>query len=254
MEEVQLVRDGLGLVGDLYNGSRVVSAVMRRVNRAFGKAQEINPTLDFQAMPDEKLLFAHAAARRIADTVEMDEEVENLWARLIVDGCVNTGHYSARTLDVLKSMSAKEAQSLQRVAPYCFGMQDERGIHPELIWLPDAVDEGMMRQHFSSVFPPSARASCYAGINELINAGLAYTGAEFLNASDGIIRLHYGGAVVGDLLHDRQMAIGMYHLTREGQQLYPLVPNKDQVVHGYREALEEHLRWSNLAGPRHPTT
>ena len=251
MEELQLARDGLGLVGDLYNSGRILSAVLRRVNRTFEKAEEINPNLDFQSMPDESLLFVNAAARRIADSVEMDEEVENLWARLIADGCVNTGKYSTRTLDVVKTMSAREARSFQAVAPFCFGNQSADGISPELIWLVQNDSDESLRQSFSPVFPPSVHASYYATINALIDAGLAYTGQEFLNADSGICRVHYSGSAVGDLLSGRQMALGNYHLTSAGKQLHSLVPWEDSVVEGYVDALKEHIRQSNLLGPRH---
>ena len=252
MEELQVARDGLGLVGDLYNSGRILSAVLRRVNRTFEKAQEINPNLDFQSMPDESLLFANAAARRIADSVEMDEEIENLWARLIADGCVNTGKYSTRTLNVVKSMSPREAYFFQTVAPFCFGKQTDGGIIPELIWLVQDDSDEILKRSFSPIFPPSVHAYYYAAINALIDAGLAYTGREFLNAGNGISPLHYGGSIVDTLLPGRQMALGNYHLTSAGLQLHPLVTDEEVTVEGYMDALKDHIAQSNLIGPRHP--
>jgi|GEM_PF-2092296 len=46
-----------------------------------------------------------------------DDDMQDLWARILAGEIFRPGHYSLRTLETLRNMSCKEAESLQRVAP-----------------------------------------------------------------------------------------------------------------------------------------
>ena len=48
----------------------------------------------------------------------LDEEVQNLWAKILVSEVSSPGSYSTRTLETLKTFSRRDAELVEKVAPY----------------------------------------------------------------------------------------------------------------------------------------
>jgi hypothetical protein len=155
-----------------------------------------------------------------------DEEVQSIWGKVLAGEVQNPGHFSLRTLDVLRNLSKHEAQLFQRVArfriynigfgPYILNSNDDKA---------------------STIKLPSDLS--YADQILLVNAGLInvdiMTVISYGQITSGgnVTAIHGSRVIVGERPDgDAQRKSRVYCFTQEGTELCNLIPmetNKEVI-------------------------
>lgn len=151
-----------------------------------------------------------------------DEELQNLWGKILAGEIKTPGRFSIRTLDVLRKLSKKEAEIFEKIVPFilkCYG--DETKSFYDYFLLSDSLSSENMEEKFGYNFPDmvtlneagliSYNALIFAGVNVDIDE------TEYIETRINKIKFHNISEENLKICHSA------YILTATGKELFSVV-------------------------------
>ncbi|MFK3975567.1 TIGR03899 family protein [Shewanella vesiculosa] len=159
-----------------------------------------------------------------------NHQMQDLWARILASEVVNPGHFSLRTLAVLKQLTLREAQIFEKA----LGMSVKINTEPRFKLLSSYRVNGGVKQYFRKNTQTNFRLSQfglpYSSILTLVDAGILHK-SEFetgLLASNEEIQLSLFNATIALKPKNQHLLFTYYRFTTVGDELCQLIIAKNE--------------------------
>ena len=164
-----------------------------------------------------------------------DDQMQNLWAKILSGESNKPGKYSKRTVNLLASMDKKDAELFTKLCSYCWIIGDE--IYPIIYNIIDPI------YHQSGI-----KNNVLIHLDDIGLIGFAYNGNIEMRFMEDSITAYYNKQCVK--IHfpnpnHKTVRIGCSTLTKSGEDLYSIC--KHLTVDGFFEYVINAWRY-----PRHP--
>ena len=151
-----------------------------------------------------------------------NEQMQNLWAKLLAGEIVNPKTFSKRTIDVLLLMNTEEAKLFEKISEYILSFGSNKAI--------------LRDTEFYTKFNLQ-----YSDIMNLGECGLINpSGLINMTFNKRAIIIHYGNKVIiGNMPSDKSIKLDVFPLTTSGIELYSII--KAKINDPYIVAIKEYL-------------
>ena len=159
-----------------------------------------------------------------------NHQMQDLWARILASEIVNPGHFSLRTLAVLKQLTLREAQIFEKA----LGMAVKINAEPRFKLLSSYRINGGVKQYFRKNTQVNFRLSQfglpYSSILTLVDAGILHK-SEFetgLLDSNEEIQLSLCNTAIALKPKNQHLLFTYYRFTTVGDELCQLIIAKNE--------------------------